>query len=210
MLDLVARRFPEREIELVGDSAYGTGAFKGLPERVMLTSRLKSNAKLYAPKPPRTGKRGQPAKKGKPLPKLAQIADDPQTVWKQTEVLRGGKRKTVLTHSFEALRYDTWGERPVQVVLVKASKRKAGYDIALVSMNTRATAAQIVERYDERWSIEVCIEDAKQITGVGEARNRVRKAVERTVPLGLLCQSLTICWYALHGQAEHDVKRRRC
>jgi hypothetical protein len=26
---------------------------------------------------------------------------------------------------------------------------------------------------------------------------------------GLLCQSLVICWYALHGQAERDVKRRR-
>ena len=209
MLDLVAQLFPEREIELVGDSAYGTGAFRGLPERVMVTSRLKSNAKLYAPKPPPTGKRGRPAKKGTRLPKLGQFADDPQTIWEQTEVLRCGRRQTVTVHVFEALRYDTWGERPVQVVLVRGPNRTSGYDIALVSMNMRATAAEIIERYDERWSIEVCIEDAKQITGVGEARNRVKQAVERTVPFGLLCQSLTICWYALNGQAERDVKHRR-
>jgi hypothetical protein len=76
-------------------------------------------------------------------------------------------------------------------------------------MNITATAAEIIELYDQRWSIEVCIENAKQITGVGQARNRVQKAVERTVPFGLLCQSLTIAWYELHGQAEHDVKHRR-
>ncbi len=209
MLDLVAALFPEREIELVGDSAYGTGAFRGLADRLTVTSRLKSNAKLYAPKPPPTGKRGRPAEKGKRLPTLGQIADDPQTVWEQTEVLRCGRAQTVRVHMFEALRYDTWGERPVRVVLVRGPNRTSGYDIALVSMNMRASAGAIIERYDERWSIEVCIEDAKQITGVGEARNRVKQAVERTVPFGLLCQSLTICWYALNGQAEKDVKHRR-
>ena len=209
MLDLVAPLFPEREIELVGDSAYATKAMRGLPERVAVASRLKSNAALYAPKPPRTGKRGQPAKKGKRLPKLQAIADDTATSWEQVEVSRGGKRHKTLVHCFEALFYDVWGERPVRVVLVRDLKCKGGYNIALVSMNMRATPAQIIEFYDERWSIEVCIEDAKQITGVGEARNRVQQAVERTVPFGLLCQSLVICWYALCGRAEADVKHRR-
>ena len=45
--------------------------------------------------------------------------------------------------------------------------------------------------------------------GVGEARSRTEKAVLRTVPFGLLCQSLTVAWYALNGEAEQDVKRRR-
>ena len=45
--------------------------------------------------------------------------------------------------------------------------------------------------------------------GVGEARSRSEQAVLRTVPFGLLCQSLTIAWYALNGQAEQDVRRRR-
>ena len=209
ILDPVAARFPGRQIELVGDSAYATKAMRDLDERVSVTSRLKSNAKLFAPKPPPTGKPGQPAKKGNRLPKPGQIADDPATAWKQVEVLRSGKRQTVAVHVFEALFYDVWGERPVQVVLVRGANRKTGYDIALVSMNMTATAAEIIEFYDQRWSIEVCIEDAKQITGVGQARNRVQKAVERTVPFGLLCQALTITWYALHGQADQDVQHRR-
>jgi SRSO17 transposase len=209
MLDLVIARFPQRAVELVGDSAYATKAFAGLPERVSVTSRLKANAQLYAPTPPRTGKRGQPAKKGKRLGKLAAIAADPKTVWERTEVTRSGKHQEVLCHSFEALWYDVWGQRPVRVVLVKASKRTEGYDIALITLDIHASAAQIIERYDERWAIEVSYEDAKQITGVGQARNRVQKAVQRTVPFGFLAQTIAITWYALYGQAEQDVQSRR-
>jgi DDE superfamily endonuclease len=209
LLDLVIARFPDRTIELVGDSAYATKAFAGVPARVSVTSRLKTNAQLYAPQPPRTGKRGQPAKKGHHLPKLKQIADDPQTVWEATEVTRSGKRQTVLCHTFQGLWYDVWGQRPVRVVLVKTTNRSEGYDIALITMNMQSSPAEVIERYDERWAIEVSYEDAKQLTGVGQARNRVPKAVERTVPFGFLCQTIAITWYALHGRADQDVKHRR-
>jgi hypothetical protein len=141
--------------------------------------------------------------------KLKQIADDPKTVWETTEVTRSGKRQTVLCHTFECLWYDVWGQRPVRVVLVKTTNRSDNYDIALITMNIQSSAAEIIERYDERWAIEVSYEDAKQITGVGQARNRVQKAVERTVPFGFLCQTIAITWYALYGSADEDVKHRR-
>jgi SRSO17 transposase len=150
LLNLVIARYPGREIELLGDSAYATHHLRALPERVSVTSRLRSNAALYAPKPPRTGKRGQPAKKGRRLPSLDAIAEDPATTWEEVEVVRSGKRQTVLCHAFEALWYEVWRERPVRVVLVKRPKRTDGYDIALVSMNIRASVAQIIERYDQR------------------------------------------------------------
>ncbi len=211
LLDLVIARYPDRKIELLCDSAYATKALRGLPERVSVTSRLRSNAALYAPKPPRTGKRGQPAKKGARLPTLKHIAADTATIWKPTQVARGaGKRQhTVLCHTFQALWYEVWGQQPVAVVLVKTATTTNGYDIALISTDINATPGQIIERYDERWSIEVCFQDAREITGVGEARNRVQKAVERTVPFGMLCQTLTVAWYARAGRAEHDVKHRR-
>ena len=64
-------------------------------------------------------------------------------------------------------------------------------------------------RYAERWAIEVSFQDAKRVMGVGEARNRPEAAVLRTVPFGFLCLTLTICWYALWGEAHQDVARRR-
>jgi hypothetical protein len=40
---------------------------------------------------------------------------------------------------------------------------------------------------------------------VGEARNRTRRAVERTVPFGLICFSVVTVWYTLHGHCASDV-----
>jgi hypothetical protein len=57
--------------------------------------------------------------------------------------------------------------------------------------------------------IEVAFHDAKNTTGVGEARNRTRKAVERTVPFGLYTQSIVIIWYHLAGHPPNVVRDRR-
>ncbi len=209
LLDMIASRYPTRTVELLGDSAYATQALAGLPARVNVTSRLRSNAAIYAPKPPRTGKCGQPAKKGARLPSLKTIAGDPSTSWQEVDLTRTGKHQTAHCHTFEGLWYEVWGQRPVRVVIVRHPKSSTGYDIALISTDMTASPGELIERYEERWSIEVCLQDAKQITGVGQARNRTRKAVERTVPFGLLCQTLTVTWYAFCGRAEHDVEHRR-
>lgn len=63
--------------------------------------------------------------------------------------------------------------------------------------------------YAARWSIEVMFFDAKHILGVGQARNRVRTAVERTVPFGLFCSSILTLWYALYGHTDTDTAQRR-
>lgn len=60
-----------------------------------------------------------------------------------------------------------------------------GHYVALVSTDLAATASQRLERYAARWSIEVAIKDAKLTTGVGRARNRLRRAVHRALPFGL-------------------------
>jgi hypothetical protein len=57
--------------------------------------------------------------------------------------------------------------------------------------------------------VEVLFEESRQVAGVGQARNRTRRAVERTVPFGLLCLSLTVVWYTLYGQPAADVVARR-
>jgi hypothetical protein len=51
--------------------------------------------------------------------------------------------------------------------------------------------------------------DVKNTLGVGQARNRTQKAVERTVPFGLFCHSILIIWYALHGHHHTDTQDRR-
>jgi Transposase DDE domain len=105
--------------------------------------------------------------------------------------------------------YSVFGARPVQVVLIRDKTLSGGYDLALVTTDVNATAAQIIERYAARWSIEVANEDAKQIFGVGDARTRKADAVRRTVPFTLACQTLTTMWYATAGHDDADITERR-
>jgi len=60
-----------------------------------------------------------------------------------------------------------------------------------------------------RGTVEVCFREARQGAGVGQAQNRVRDAVERTVPFGLVCDSLAFVWYTQHGHPAADLTARR-
>jgi DDE superfamily endonuclease len=210
---LLAKRFPDRMIHMVGDAAYASGAFADLPEEVTITSRLRADAALYEPAPPRPPKgqrkRGRPPKKGPRLPKLDQIAKDPATQWHKTTVRRYGKTEQVMLHAFRCLWYDAFGQQLVQVVIINDESKLQGYELALISTDLNATPAQIVERYSDRWPTEVAYEEAKEIFGVGDARNRAEKAVLRTVPFQLLAMDLTIIWYALHGHHPDDIAEHR-
>lgn len=111
---------------------------------------------------------------------------------------------TVIT----CLWHGVFGARHVQVVLVR-DKSPAGYDIALATTDLAASPARVIERYAARWPIEVAIEDAKQIFGAGQARNRLPAAVHRTIPFTLACQSITVLWHATAGHHPADVADHR-
>jgi len=213
LLCLLAKRFPSRKIHGVGDAAYASGAFAGLPDNVTITSRLRSDAALNQLPPPRPPKeqrkQGRPPKKGARLPKLDQIASDPATQWVKTSVCRYGKTEQVLVHAFRCLWYEAFGSQPVQVVIIQDTTKPSGYELALISTDLHASAAQLIERYTDRWPTEVAYEEGKEHFGVGEARNRTEKAVQRTVPFQFLAMTLTIPWYALHGHHPGDVAEHR-
>lgn len=192
----------ERRIDVVADCAYAGKVLRTLPESVTWTTRLKPNAGLYERKPGRTGQRGRPREKSKKLEPLSVLADN-QT-FHSVDVRRYGKDQTVKVAVLHCLWYRVLGKQEVQVVFVR-DKKKAGYDIALVSSDLSASPVALIERYAARWSIEIAIEDAKQLVGVGQARNRVKLAVERTVPFGLIVGSLAVCWYATAGHHPDDV-----
>ena len=94
-------------------------------------------------------------------------------------------------------------------MLVRDPGSDKPYDLALFTPGLAATAAAVTERYSWRWPIEPSNATGKQILGVGEAYNRLEAAVERTVPLGFLVQSLLTCWYARFGYDPADIGLRR-
>jgi DDE superfamily endonuclease len=210
LVDSLAERFVDRAIHVVADAAYGCGAFAGLGHDMTMTTRARSNAVFFEPAPPRTGKRGRPRLKGDRIGTPAHIARC--ATWKTVTVARYGTTATVQITERICLWYGTWRTDPVRVILLREDARRtptSGYDIALVTTDLTTTPEQIIARYATRWSIEVTFFDVKNILGVGQARNRVTTAVERTVPFGLFCHSLLIIWYALHGNAATDTAHRR-
>jgi hypothetical protein len=207
MVIALAQALPGRQVHVVADAAYAGGELRGLPTGVSWTTRLRKDAALYAPAPPRTGRRGRPAQKGRKLPKLADLART--AVFTATTMHRYGRDDTVRTATINCLWYSVFGPQPVTVVLIREPDTSRGYDLALITTDLQATTGQLVERYAARWAIEVAIEDAKQLVGVGEAHNRKALAVERTVPFGLACLTLAACWYATSGHQAEDVTDHR-
>lgn len=208
LIALIARRYKDRRVDVVADGHY-TGPTLVCQPNVTLITRLRANAALHGLMPPRTGKRGRPRAMGARLPSLAQIASDPATPWETVQVHRYGQTATVQIHRLTCLWYRSHRDRPLTMLLVRDPSSKESYELALISTDLDASSVELVERFACRWSIEVAFEDAKQLVGVGEARNRTELAVKRTVPFGLLCMSLTVIWYALYGHSPTDVAEHR-
>ena len=85
---LVARWLPERRVIAVGDSSYAAiELLAALRHRLTLVTRLRLDARLFAPAPPRRpGTVGRPRVTGEGLPKLDARLAGPGTSWCRVEV----------------------------------------------------------------------------------------------------------------------------
>jgi hypothetical protein len=213
MVEAIAERHPDRIVHAVGDAAYVGDHLRGLHPQITWMSRLKVTSVLHELAPPRTGRSGRPRTKG---PRLGTPTDLAATaIWRTTRVRRYGRTDTVEVTEVVCLWYGSFRGQTVRVVLVRDNKPRTsdrddrGYGLPLVTTDLTSTAEDLVARYASRWCIEVAFSDARQILGVGQARNRTRQAVHRTVPFGLICLSLVTVWYAAAGHAPADVAQRR-
>jgi hypothetical protein len=170
-----------------------------LPPHVTLTGPLRSNASLWhvhpdLDHPPRLRGRGRPRVYATRIGTPADLAATAPAI--SVTVTRYGRTSTIQVHHQRCLWRGVFGARPVRVLVIAEPGKP---NLALVTTDPDTPSAGIVQRYAVRWAIEVAFEDAKQVTGVGEADNRTRTAVERTVPFGLYTQSIVIVWYHLAG-----------
>jgi hypothetical protein len=162
---------------------------------------------LYGLAPPRTGKRGRPRTKGERLGTADDLAA--AAAWATVTVTAYGRRETRHVTEITCLWYGSWHTRTVRLILSRDERTASGYDLALVTTDLDASPAALVTRYAARWGIEQAFADARNVLGAGEARNRVKRAVERTVPFALLAHTLIIIWYARHGHDPADIDDRR-
>jgi SRSO17 transposase len=200
LIHLVAAWFPNDEIIVTGDSAYGGASVLGhLPPKVHLISHVHPKGALYQPAPPKAaGTRGRARKKGDRLPGMAQWAEDPNQPWTELTFDQFGFHATVAVKTIEALYYKAGKDRLLRIVLVRDREGKRP-DQMFYCTKRDWTPRQILSAYACRWAIECTFENCKQLLGLEDPANRRPKAVERTAPMALILYSLVVVWFHQTG-----------
>jgi hypothetical protein len=207
LVTLLAFAFPDRTVHAVADAAYHGPALRTLPPNVTWTCRIPRNATLYAPAPPRTGRHGRPRTKGACPGEPGDIA---KTCAWETRVVRAyGRDQVKHVAEVTCLWYGSFKGTPVRLILSRDQDTTGGYDLALITTDPGTSPATLVARYAGRWEIEQAFGDARNVLGAGEARNRVKLAVERTIPFAMLVSAIVVIWYARHGYDPADIDNRR-
>ena len=207
LVSQLALAFPDRIIHVVADAANHGPALRTLPGNVTWTCRIPRNAVLYDLAPPRTGRRGRPRTRGDRPGTAGDIAAT--AAWTTITATAYGREQIRHVTEVNCLWYGSWHTRAVRLILSRDEHTTSGYDLALVTTDRAAAPGALITRYAARWAIEQAFADARNVLGAGEARNRVKLAVERTVPFALLAHTLIIIWYARHGHDPADIDDRR-
>jgi hypothetical protein len=193
MLLPLRRWLPDRDLIAVADSTYAAldllAACAGLSRPIVVITRLRLDAALYDPVPPRPpGTVGRPRKKGARQPTLAQRLADPATVWQSLTVRwYGGRPQAIELATGTAVWYHS-GLPPVPLRWVLVRDPAGGFDPqALLSTDLAVDAPQIVEWFVLRWQLEVTFHEARAHLGVETQRQWSDLAIQRTTPtlLGL-------------------------
>jgi hypothetical protein len=190
LLLVVRRWWPERPIIAVADSSYAAleflAACRSWPHPATVVTRLRLDAALYDPAPPRRpGQTGRPRRKGARQATLAAVAADPGTVWTALTVAQwyGAGARTVEVASATAIWYHS-GLPPVPLrwVLVRDPQGRFPTQ-ALLCTDLAAAPAQILVWFIQRWQLEVTFEEARRHLGLETQRQWSEAAIRRTTPI---------------------------
>lgn len=193
MIRQLRRWLPKAYLVVVADSSYAVlillACAARLIEPVTVVTRLRLDAALYDPAPPRKANdKGRPPLKGKRQPKLTQRLTDPKTEWEMLTVnWYGGKRRVVDVATGTAVWYHS-GQPTVSIRWVLIRDPQGKFDPqALLCTDQAISPRQIIEWFVLRWQIEVTFHEVRAHLGVETQRQWSDLAILRTTPalLGL-------------------------
>jgi hypothetical protein len=190
-------------ILLLADGAYANRSLvlPALDLAIHVVSRLRSDARLYAPTPVRRrrGQPGRPPKHGPPLRKLPQIAKRSRG-WRKLRVEIYGQR--VHLHVHELVAWWPPLRRVIKVVITRDPKndRRIAY---LWTTDPDMSAREVIERFAQRWTIEQMFSVAKRQLGFDSAEVRKQRAVVRHATLCMALVTWVEVWtYRFRAKAR--------
>ena len=196
---LQARRWlPDRRLVVVADAGFsGVSLIAALRRHACLVTRLRIDASLFAPAPPRQpGQMGRPRLKGRRLPTFKAVLADPKTVWSRITVAEwyGGRSRELEVASDTAVGYHSGlPPAPIRWVLVRDPSGESEAQ-AFLSTDLAATPERILGWFVSRWRMETTFQEARAHLGVETQRQWSDLAISRTTPALLGLFSLVTVW----------------
>lgn len=207
------RWLPNRPLVLVADSSYAVLDLlhfcQSMVSPVTFITRLRLDAGLYQPAPPRRpGQNGRPRVKGKRLPTLKQLLENPETAWDRVSAgWYDGSHRTLEIASHTAVWYHS-GKHPVPIrwVLIRDPLGEFRPQ-ALLCTDLNVVPTQIIEWFVLRWQLEVTFQEVRAHLGVETQRQWSDLAIARTTPaLFGLFSWVTLAAHKLRGGQQFPVR----
>ena len=205
----VRRWLPDRLLVVVADGTFATyellGGAARMARPVIVITRLRLDAALYDPAPPREpGQRGRPPRlKGARQPSLATRVLDPETAWETLTVpWYGGGTAQVEVATGTAIWYRV-GTPPVPLRWVLLRDPRGQFKPqALVCTDPTVAPPQLIAWFVTRWQVEVTFHELRDHLGVETQRQWSDRAIQRTTPalFGLFSLVTLLAHARLRGQ----------
>jgi hypothetical protein len=149
-------------------------------------TRLRLDARLFAPAPPRRpGTHGRPRLKGERLPLLSTVLTDAATVWQRVAVAGWygeGRRDIEVATGTAVWHHPGLPLVPLRWVLVRDPLGRFDPQ-AVLSTDPALDAVTMVGYFVRRWQVEVTFQETRRHLGVETQRQWSDAAIARTTPV---------------------------
>jgi hypothetical protein len=207
------RWLPHRPLVLLGDRSYAVLELlhfcQSLPHPVTFITRLRLDAALYKPAPPRLpGQMGRPRRKGARLPTLQQLLQLPDTSWIKVIVpwYDGSHRLLEIASETAVWYHSGLPSVPILWVLIRDPLEEFQPQ-ALLCTDPQAAPAQVVQWFVLRWQLEVTFQEVRAHLGVETQRQWSDLAIARTTPVLLgLFSWVTLTAHLLQETAPISIR----
>jgi hypothetical protein len=193
-----ARWLPGRRVVAAADSSFAALELLGaVRRRMVVVTRLRLDARLFAPPPPRTPRTiGRPRLVGDRLPTLAQRLGDRRTRWRRLVVggwYGGGDRPVEACSGTALWHHPGMPVVPLRWVLVRDPLGEFRPQ-AFLCTDPDAGPVEILSWFVRRWATEVTFAEVRRHLGVETQRQWSDLAIARTTPVLQGLYSLVALW----------------
>ena len=204
----VRRWLPDRDLIVVADQGFSAFDFltrmQSLRRPITCVTRLRLDARLYAPPPKRIPHRaGRPRCIGKRLPALKQVLNSDATDWTRLKVANwyGAVDREIVYCSATCIWYHG-GFAPVPIAWVLVRDPLNSFDpLALLCTDPQQSPQQILAWFVQRWQVEVTFHEVRAHLGFETQRQWSDLAVARTSPI--LLGLFSLITLLAHSLASH-------